>query len=826
MKIKNSQKTVIIALLLIITITIPLSASSAAVPIHHKATHAYIGATPNPVGVGQQTLIHTGITDELALVLDGWEGLTVTVTKPDNTTETLGPFRTDATGGTGAAYTPTMTGTYYLQTNFPAQWYNWTTTGVANIYYEASTSSKLALVVQEEQLSYWQSSPLPSEYWTRPIDSQLRERYSISASWLSSPSNLYAPNNDDAPNTPHILFTKEIVMGGLAGGYLNENAFESGDAYEGKFQSSVIIAGNLYYNRFTTPDRGGLEAQGIVAVDLHTGEELWSKNNCRVDFGQVFYWDSFNYHGVFAYLWEIQGSSWNAYDPQTGEWIYTIDGIPSGSRLYGNKGEIYIYTVNLEKGWMTLWNSSRCVNPQDRGDSWDGSWARNMGRDGYDRIYPASRGYEWNVTIPKGLPGSANSYFFEDIIMGSDTNSRTATVNIEGKSDSPVPLWGISLKPGQEGQLLYNTTWQRPAGNLTISTGASSSEDRVFTLWSKEARQFWGFNLDTGKQIWQTQTQHYLDLFGMRNFIAYNKLYAQGMSGILYCYDVQTGKLLWNYSAPDHLSEVLWANDWSIRPVFITDGKIYMGQSEHSPVDPKPRGGPFVCVNATTGEEIFRADGLFRQTDWGGLAVIGDSIIATLDTYDNRIYAIGKGPSAITVNAPDVSVDFGKSVTIKGTVADISPGTQEYALTARFPNGVPAVSDESQSAWMRYLYKGFERPTNATGVPVTLDVIDSNGNYRNIGTTTSDSSGFYTYQWKPDIEGTYTVIATFAGSEAYWPSYSETSFSVDPASQASSTQQPLQNSTTDPFLMTGIIVIIVAIAVGFAVTILVLRKRP
>ena len=63
------------AIILLISITIPMIASTAlgAVPVHHKATHAYIGATPNPVGVSQETLIHVGITDELELVTDGWE---------------------------------------------------------------------------------------------------------------------------------------------------------------------------------------------------------------------------------------------------------------------------------------------------------------------------------------------------------------------------------------------------------------------------------------------------------------------------------------------------------------------------------------------------------------------------------------------------------------------------------------------------------------------------------------------------------------------------------------------------------------------------------
>ena len=168
MKIKNSQKTVIIALLLIITIAIPISASSAAVPIHHKATHAYIGATPKSCWRWTTNSNTYRYHRRTRTCNYGWEGLTVKVTKPDNTTETIGPFRTDATGGTGTAYTPTITGTYYLETNFPAQWFNWTTSGGADIYYEASTSSKLALVVQEEQLSYWQSSPLPSRILDSP----------------------------------------------------------------------------------------------------------------------------------------------------------------------------------------------------------------------------------------------------------------------------------------------------------------------------------------------------------------------------------------------------------------------------------------------------------------------------------------------------------------------------------------------------------------------------------------------------------------------------------------------------------------------------------
>lgn len=98
----------------------------------------------------------------------------------------------------------------------------------------------------------------------------------------------------------------------------------------------------------------------------------------------------------------------------------------------------------------------------------------------------------------------------------------------------------------------------------------------------------------------------------------------------------------WTYEVTDPYSEMLWSNNWWVKPLFITDGKIYVFHTEHSPVDPRPRGAPFVCLDAETGEVIFRVDGAFRTTRWGGRGMIADSIIALMDTYDQRIYAICK----------------------------------------------------------------------------------------------------------------------------------------------------------------------------------------
>jgi hypothetical protein len=266
-----------------------------------------------------------------------------------------------------------------------------------------------------------------------------------------------------------------------------------------------------------------------------------------------------------------------------------------------------------------------------------------------------------------------------------------------------------------------------------------------------------------------------------------------------------------------------------MRPIFISDGKIYLGHLEHSPIDPKPRGAPLVCLDIATGTEVWRANGLSRLTYWGGgPALIADSVIATMDTYDQRLYALGKGPSATTVTAPNAGVQLGSSVLISGRVTDISPGTNDYSLKARFPNGVPAVADAIMSDWMLYVYKQFPRPANVTGVEVTIDVIDSNGNYRSIGTTTSDSSGYFSLEWLPDISGKYMVIATFPGSKSYYASFDETAFVVDEA--PSTTPTPTVDTATPMSelyfvpAIAGLFVLIIIVLV--LVVLLMLKKRP
>jgi hypothetical protein len=312
---------------------------------------------------------------------------------------------------------------------------------------------------------------------------------------------------------------------------------------------------------------------------------------------------------------------------------------------------------------------------------------------------------------------------------------------------------------------------------------------------------------------------------------AYGNLYVSGFDGILHCYDMKNGNLLWTYGngGPGNTTYSGLETAWGHYPIFvdvIADGKIYLGTTEHSPNAPFYKGTQYRCVNATTGEEIWTMLGWGTGMYVGQSNIVAEGCFVYLNCYDTQIYTVGKGPSAMTIEAPKTSIELGKSLVISGTVIDTSAGTKQDEQAARFPYGVPAVSDESMSEWMEYIYMQKPRPSDATGVPITLSVVDANGNFREIGTTTSDADGFYSYQWTPDIEGKYTVYAKFAGSESYWPSHAVTAFAVDTAAATPAPTELPQQSAADMYFIPAIAGLFVFVAIIGIVIILVLKRRP
>jgi hypothetical protein len=816
-----------------------------------QKTYAIADAIPNRIGLGETTLLKCGITEALESADLGWKDIRIVVTKPDGTNETLGPFKTDSTGSTFTQYTPATVGTYTITTYFPQQpaqstFFNMERGSMIfnGTTMLASSKSCTLIVTAEPSEASYPAHSLPTEYWSRPIDPQLREWFSISGNWVAIPDNSLALYNDDAPMTAHALWAKDLTTGGMTGGLWGDGqvpaASESGDAYEGKFSSSVIMNGILYYN--VAP--GGtysstLGVQGIMAVDLHTGKELWFKNNTALSFGQILYWNSYNVDGVYTYLWTQSGSTWTAWDPFNGEWAFTFENVPSGvATARGPSGEILIYELDTEHGWMALWNSTLCgLQTAVRGSPDMGSWASNCMEKTLDASNPLC--YSWNVTIPKGLTYSTS--FFAPILKVYDDRVVSVFFN-----QTKVRVWALNTagltSTSKSTTTLYDSWWDAPAewlaGSNTLHyVGASNYVhdstygDGVIGIWDKELTTHYGFSVASGKYLWATESENYLDAYGWGNaehtwYYAYGNLYSIGVGGTLYAYDLTSGKTTWTYNLTDAYGEPVTGQNWWGWIDLIADGKIYLGTLEHSAENPLPRGAPYVCVNATDGAEIWRINGMYRETRWGGNGIIGDSIIATMDTYDQRVYAIGKGPTQLTMNAPTVSADAGKSFIIQGSITDISPGMQTSEMQMRFPNGVPAVSDASQSQWMLYVYKQFECPTNASGVPLTVSVVDSNGNYRVVGTATSDSSGHYSYIWKPDITGAFQIYVTFAGSAAYFGSSATATFYSDTASATQAPAATQAPTAADLYFIPAIVGVIIAIIVVGAVLALLVTKKP
>jgi hypothetical protein len=350
-----------------------------------------------------------------------------------------------------------------------------------------------------------------------------------------------------------------------------------------------------------------------------------------------------------------------------------------------------------------------------------------------------------------------------------------------------------------------------------------------------ETGQRYAYSLATGNLVWGpsdsplTGFQYYSDREGLP---AYGNLYVSGYGGIVYCYSMSNGTLLWTYGNGGEGNSTNMANSgpWGNYPIHIAsfgDGMVYTMAGEHSPNTPLYLGEEMRVLNATTGQEIW------ALSDWSasGLGTsiantaIADGKMVFANLYDGQVYCVGQGSTVTTVTAPNVGLASGQSLVIKGTVMDTSAGTKQTAQTADFPSGVPVSSEASMKDWMGYVYQ--QQPlTNFTGVPVTVDVIDSNGNYRNIGTATTDSTGMYSLTWTPNISGNYTVVATFHGSNGYYGSYSETTFNVMNAPTATATPTPAPASNTDTYVLASAAAIIVAVAIVGAVVVLLVRKRP
>ncbi|MCW4028132.1 MAG: PQQ-binding-like beta-propeller repeat protein [Candidatus Bathyarchaeota archaeon] len=846
LKIKSYHVLIVLFLILTMSASIlAIPSSNAHVPPWKIPTYAYITATPSLVGVGQQVTLAYWL-DKLPPTAAGnagdrWQDFKVEITKPGGSVDVIGPVDSDSVGCGYTLYTPTEIGNYTLLFTFPGQVLSRTgatgITGSASDYENdtyLSSNATATFTVQADAISQPPNYPLPQEYWCRPIEGQNNGWYQVASNWLAGAHIVQKVQPvGTAPNTAHIMWTRPMRDGGVVGGTNtreNGTTYYDGTQYETQLQNPVAMYGRLYY---TVPLGSASASGGYVCVDIRTGKTIWSSDTLgstvtAPTFGQLYAYDSMNQHGVIpnGYLWTANFA--NAYDPLTGKLLFNMTSVPTGTEVYGPNGEILRYVLNVSGKWLAMWNNTA-------GHSLTGSTnATDFTSTSYNQWRPIGKNvnmsdaYSWNVSIPTlSSTTTVRQAIYDDVLLCS-----SGTFGGVNELNAGYTMYAISLKPESRGTLLWTKTYAAPEGNVTRSFRFIDTSNRVFIFWDKETISYSAYDLDNGNYLWTTSSENPWNIYAggggsiWTQTVAYGKLYSTGYSGVVYCYDTKTGEQLWNYSTATMAGLATPYGGYPLGICAVADGKIYFHTNEHSSNAPYWKGSPMICLNATTGEELWTIPfhGSSGYVPWG--YVVADGYLVGLNLFDEQLYCFGKGPTATNINAPDTSIELGRSLVIKGSVTDIAAGTVQSEQASRFPNGVAAVSDDSMSTWMQYVYQQKPRPTNTTGVQVKLTAIDSNGNYRDLGTVTSDDDGFFTLNYTPDIPGLYTVTASFEGSDSYWPSHAVTSFAVDEASATPSPYPQVTFPPTETYILAASSAIIVAIAIGFAVTILVLRKRP
>jgi hypothetical protein len=835
--------TIVLAAVLLVAFLVPMFNVTFVKALTNVPTYAYLSLNPNPISPGEYTVVNMWLQPIPPTAADVFHGFKVFITKPDGTTETRGPFKSSAIGSQYFTYVPATSGSYLFKMTYPGESF-----ANGTFVYAASETPVSTLVVQEQTVRSWPETPLPTDYWLRPINAANRLWDSISGSWLirgynttyvqgaSDSGKGYNPYSE-APRSPHVMWTKELALGGLIGGDFGDANFYDGLTYEAKLTPPIVMDGKMYYRMYPS-DFGYYQGvagawPGAVCVDLRTGEELWRNENMYLDAGQIFNFVSGNQMGGLPYLWDMSSfgpfalfamgpsilarpSTWHLYDANTGALVANFtNALPSSfaapaMTVFGSDGAMYVYVLNGRAGWLAMWNSTRAFEASGFIPELSGSevpFLRNK-----PGVYNWLSGVQWNATIPIITTMDATGALFPGA-GGITGNVLVAAVESRATSYKEV---GYSLIDGHQ-------LWVHDL-DIDHYTAARAYGEGLYAGFNPNQRVWTGYDATTGAQLWTSEPTDYpWGTYGLSGIIALDKLYVLSYDGCVHAFSISDGKQVFKYfSGNDTYRETPYGTFPFYYGPIIASGVVFAGNGEHSPSVPLYRGYQLHAFSASDGTPLWSFPG------WHAIQALADGYLVSYNAEDNCIYVFGKGPSATTVTVSSQVVAKGFSVLISGTVTDQSAGQV----------GTPAISDRDMSAWMSYLKRQQPIPGNAVGVPVTLRAVGPNGEVVDIGSVTSDLSGGFKKLWTPTLEGEYTVTASFAGSDSYGGSYAEAFLGVSsasgvvpsgaptspgqtPASTPSPATPPANNVPNEIYIAIAAAVIIVLVVI----VALVLRRR-
>jgi hypothetical protein len=890
-KKKKMQKDKITAIATTLILLFSIAASAMFIPnvsAHDPAwdisTFPHIYAATDPVGVGQTAYVYMFLTpvyaDEAVTNDYRFHNYQLIITSPTGKV-TEKNFETvwDTTSNQGTTFVPDEVGVYNLTFVFPGQYvddysHSPTSQYIGDHYMAGSAST--TMTVQEDPVPDTVYPPLPTEYWTRPIFGENNAWWAVTSNWLGSGMPGYAggansvfPGDAVGSLTSHIMWLKtDGQPGGVVGGNklaIPGNTWFEGTAYSQRYINPIIVAGMLVYKEpFESSASGG----DTVCVNLYTGEEIWRSSDMpALSFAYVQDMENPDFHGVRTpYL--CTSNFARVYDAVTGTSVFNVTGVPRGTTWIGPDGDVMQYVIynngtnQVPDYYLCLWNSSRWWSSASMGENslLTGTGGATTPSRTATITVPANKGYmyEWldpdtqNVSISwrNGQTGSPSvlAALPGDLLLCMNGSYPTSAAPTGSKAYNYFAV-NLNASVAQVGKVLWWNTvqpYEDPIyGNITTIgyggmafQGASQSG---FVELIKQTQQYRFFNIRTGAFIKLSDPQNALDYYwatgpGTRgsSYIAFGRFYSGEYGGILYCYDVATGDLLWTYGnggpgnttysglvVPGHYPTFVAA----IGGHDLSDGVIYTIVTEHTFETPIYKEATTRAINASDGTDIYQLTAATGEFTAGSFA-IADGYTNFFNSYDSRIYTLGRGPSQTTVTVGPKSSTLGGNVVIEGSVNDVSVGLQTTEIEGRFPSGVPVCADSSMTEWMGYVYQQLPQPADFTGVNVHLLVLDSNGNWQDLGTTTTNIKGHYSMTWTPNISGDFQVYAYFDGTNGYWPSNDETTFNMVDA-PATPTPQPTAPPTmAEQYFLPSVIGIIVAIAVVGAVIVLMLRRRP
>jgi hypothetical protein len=810
----NKPKNATIALILTLTISavlVALPITTAQFDVIEQPplvidipSFLFVTAAPNPVGVNQ--IVYIGATFSKPMPTNNGEGgdyydnVTIEIVDPSGHKTVLGPSITSMAAGITETFTPNQVGEYTVQAFYPGQILTGTHRGGSSepsgwsIHllgsHQLRTESEIVtLTVQEDKVEpIYQTPPIPDEYWTHPIYATNWDwGRDIGSNWFGSGVQGNVQPYGIAPNTAHIVWSKSTHFGGQPGAPIasdESTQYSSTSLLTSYFTPTTILNGILYYNKYAGL---GSSLLGWEAVDIRTGETLWSKSagvtgTESISRGQIVNFNNFQEFGSAAFLWSSPGgggfmggaAAWNGiYDAYTGEFIANITNPVSGTMMIDEaedtdlQGAIIGYSAS--GGNLSMVNTTILLAPPS---FFGGStFVRPAG------TVDGSAAVQWSVPIPTTLNGVDIS-----LSVAAVTPDVILLREVPGSLQWQGTTMGFHITAGADpktGAIIWGPL------NQTLppyeDTSLVAARDGYYVLHNKDRNQAYGYSLTDGKQLWgpvQLEGSGWSAVY-RGGEIAYGKVYIFDLGGYVNAIDLESGEVAWNFTR----GSSGYDTPFGIYPIFgysshsVADGKLFL--SEGIMYTPPLHPSRSLVINCTDGSLVWSIS-LYSSTSPGAIA---DGYFVDWNSFDSKIYSFGKGPTQTTVEAPLTGVTQGSSVVIRGTVMDISAGTEQEGVIERFPNGVPAVSDESMSEWMEYVYMQQNRPSDVEGVKVFVKILDPNGDWYS-ETVTNDANGVFSLSWAPTIVGDYHVTAMFEGSESYYTSYSTTTFTVDEAQAA------------------------------------------